>query len=55
MAEQYAELPRYLLAPEVAALLHYLPDWSQHTLVNTLWNTGAQLMRRLRSGEETFT
>ncbi|WP_320729487.1 hypothetical protein [Enterobacter kobei] len=29
-------LPRYLLAPEVAALLHYLPDWPQHALINLL-------------------
>ncbi|MDH2899294.1 hypothetical protein N7V54_24350 [Rahnella variigena] len=29
MAMAYADLPRYLLLPEVSALLHYLPDWSQ--------------------------
>lgn len=26
MARHYTDLPRYLLAPEIAALLHYLPD-----------------------------
>ncbi len=43
MARHYADLPRYLLAPEIAALLHYLPDWSQHALINTLWNTGGRI------------
>ena len=39
----YADLPRYLLLPEVSALLHYLPDWSQPALVSTLWNTGGRI------------
>lgn len=43
MAGAYTELPRYLLAPEVAALLHHIPDWTQHALVNTLWNTAGRL------------
>lgn len=43
MAAAYAELPRYLLAPEIAGLLHHVPDWTQHALVNTLWNTGGRL------------
>lgn len=43
MARHYTELPRYLLAPEVTALLHYLPDWSRHALINTLWNTGGRI------------
>lgn len=43
MAMAYADLPRYLLLPEVSALLHYLPDWSQHALVSTLWNTGGRI------------
>lgn len=47
MALIYDELPRYLLAPEVAALLHYLPDWPQHALVNLLWNTGARINEAL--------
>lgn len=37
------DMPRYLLAPEIAALLHFLPDWSQHALINTLWNTGGRI------------
>jgi integrase len=43
MAAAYAELPRYLLAPEISGLLHHVPDWTQHALVNTLWNTGGRL------------
>ncbi|MEN4559532.1 site-specific integrase [Pantoea agglomerans] len=43
MAAAYTELPRYLLAPEVTGLLHHIPDWTQHALVNTLWNTGGRL------------
>lgn len=43
MAMTYADLPRYLLLPEVSALLHYIPDWSQHALVSTLWNTGGRI------------
>jgi hypothetical protein len=37
------ELPRYLLASKVAALLHHIPDWAQHALVNTLLNTVGRL------------
>ncbi|WP_419793272.1 tyrosine-type recombinase/integrase (plasmid) [Serratia fonticola] len=47
MALVYDELPRYLLVPEVSALLHYLPDWSQHALINLLWNTGARINEAL--------
>ncbi|WP_455851818.1 tyrosine-type recombinase/integrase [Pantoea endophytica] len=36
-------LPRYLLAPVITSLLHHIPDWTQHALVNTLWNTGGRL------------
>lgn len=43
MAMADADLPRYLLLPEVSALLHYLPDWSQHALISTLWNTGGRI------------
>lgn len=35
--------PFYLLAPEVAALLHYMPDLRHHFFFNTLWNTGARI------------
>jgi len=43
MAAAYTELPCYLLAPVVTGLLHHIPDWTQHALVNTLWNTGGRL------------
>lgn len=43
MARHNTEFPKYLLAPEVAGLLHYVPDWSQHVFFNILWNTGARL------------
>lgn len=44
----YAEMPKYLLAPEIAALLYYLPDWNQHAFINTLWNTWSRLNEALR-------
>jgi len=43
MALHDGRLPRYLLAPEVAALLSYIPDLQRACLVNTLWNTGARI------------
>ena len=43
MALVQDELPKYLLAPEVSALLHYIPDLYRKTLVATLWNSGARV------------
>ena len=37
-----AELPRYLLAPEVSVLLSYFDDLSRRMYFETLWNTGAR-------------
>ncbi|CAI2040890.1 Tyrosine recombinase XerD [Serratia fonticola] len=54
MAMTYDELPRYLLAPEVAALLHFLPDWTQHALINLLWNTGARINEALALRRRDF-
>lgn len=54
MARHYTELPKYLLAPEISALLYYLPDWSQHALMNTLWNTGARLNEALALRRRDF-
>lgn len=54
IARHYTELPKYLLAPEVAALLHYVPDWSQHAFFNTLWNTGARLNEGLALRRRDF-
>ncbi len=41
------ELPKYLLAPEVSALLHYVPDLRRKMLLATLWNTGARINEAL--------
>ena len=54
MAMHYTEPPRYLLAPEIAALLHYIPDWVQHGLINTLWNTGARINEALALRRRDF-
>jgi len=47
MALMQEHLPKYLLAPEVAVLLHYLPDERQRMLFATLWNTGARITEAL--------
>lgn len=39
MALVQDELPKYLLAPEVSALLHYVPDLHRKMLLATLWCT----------------
>lgn len=54
MARQNAKIPKYLLAPEIAGVLHYLPDWSQHAFINTLWNTGARLNEALALRRRDF-
>lgn len=41
------ELPEYLQAPEVSALLHYVPDLHRKMLLATLWNTGARINEAL--------
>lgn len=47
MAMTYEDLPKYLLAPEVAVLLHYIEHWYQHAFVNLLWNTGPRINEAL--------
>lgn len=47
MALVQEELPKYLLAPEVSALLHYVPDLHRRMLLSTLWNTGARINEAL--------
>lgn len=47
MALIQEELPKYLLAPEVSALLHYVPDLHRRMLLSTLWNTGARINEAL--------
>ncbi|VCW48517.1 hypothetical protein BANRA_05074 [Escherichia coli] len=46
MSMVHDELPKYLLAPEVSALLHYVPDL-RRMLLATLWNTGARINEAL--------
>lgn len=46
--------PAYLLAPEVAALLHYMPDRRHHFLFSTLWNTGARIGEACSLTTESF-
>lgn len=47
MALVQDDLPKYLLAPEVSALLHYVPDLHHKMLLATLWNTGARINEAL--------
>ncbi|QAV47683.1 site-specific integrase [Pantoea agglomerans] len=47
MAAQHDDYPQYLLAPEVSALLHYVPDLHRKMLFTTLWNTGARINEAL--------
>lgn len=47
MALVQDELPKYLLTPEVSALLHYVPDLHRKMLLATLWNTGARINEAL--------
>lgn len=47
MAQGQDDLPKYLLAPEVSALLHYVPDLHRKMLLATLWNTGARINEAL--------
>ncbi|MCW2107803.1 UNVERIFIED_ORG: integrase [Rahnella aquatilis] len=47
MALVHDDLPKYLLAPEVSALLHYVPDLHRKMLLATLWNTGASINEAL--------
>ncbi len=43
MATSTGATPAYLLAPEVSALLFYMPDQRHHMLFATLWNTGMRI------------
>ncbi|MCV8563739.1 hypothetical protein ODT09_23955, partial [Escherichia coli] len=46
MALIQGKLPKYLLAPEVSALHHYVPDLHRRMLLATLWGTVAKLAMR---------
>ncbi|MCR2306456.1 site-specific integrase, partial [Salmonella enterica] len=43
MATSTGATPAYLLAPEVSALLFYMPDQRHHMLFATMWNTGIRI------------
>ena len=47
MATLVNDLPKYLSAPEVSALLHYVPDLHRKMLFTTLWSTGARINKAL--------
>nr|WP_312691162.1 tyrosine-type recombinase/integrase [Kosakonia sp.] len=47
MALVQDELPKYLLAPEVCAQRHYVPDLHRRMLLATLRNTGAHINEAL--------
>ncbi|HIA3418214.1 TPA: phage integrase family protein, partial [Escherichia coli] len=55
MAAAQDELPKYLLAPEVSALLHYVPDLRRKMLLATLWNTGARINEALALTRSDFS
>lgn len=54
MALVQDELPKYLLTPEVSALLHYVPDLHRKMLLATLWNTGARINEALALTRSDF-
>ena len=48
------DMPRYLLAPEVAVLLSHMPDLKKRLFTDTLWNTGGRLNEILPLTREDF-
>jgi integrase len=48
------DVPSYLLAPEIATLLRYLPDLHQQLLIDTLWNTGCRINEALALTPASF-
>ncbi|THB82235.1 integrase, partial [Pantoea allii] len=48
------DMPRYLLAPEVAVLLSKVPDLKKRLFIDTLWNTGGRLNEILPLTKEDF-
>lgn len=55
MALVQDELPKYLLALEVSALLHYVPDLHSKMFLATLWNTGARINEALALTRSDFS
>lgn len=48
------DMPRYLLAPEVAVLLARVPDLRKRLFIDALWNTGGRLNEILPLTKEDF-
>ncbi|BFT83874.1 tyrosine-type recombinase/integrase (plasmid) [Enterobacter pseudoroggenkampii] len=46
--------PAYLLAPEVSALLFYMPDLRHYMLFSTFWNTGVRIGESRTLTPESF-
>lgn len=54
LALRHTSQPAYLLAYEVATVLHYLPDLQQRFLVDTLWHTGGRISEVLALTPDDF-
>jgi len=54
MAALIDVLPKYLLAPEVSALLHYMPDQKRKTPFASLLNTGTRINEALALTKADF-
>ncbi|BAH66090.1 hypothetical protein E3AUHO_48520 [Klebsiella pneumoniae subsp. pneumoniae] len=54
MATSTGATPAYLLAPEVSALLWYMPDQRHHMLFATMWNTGSRIGEARTLTPESF-
>ena len=54
MATSTGATPAYLLAPEVSALLWYMPDQRHHMLFATMWNTGIRIGEARTLPPESF-
>ena len=54
MATSTGATPAYLLAPEVSALLWYMPDQRHHMLFATMWNTGIRIGEARTLTPESF-
>lgn len=47
-------MPAYLLAPEVSALLCYMPDLRHYMLFSTMWNIGMRIGESRTLALESF-
>lgn len=54
LALRHSTQPAYLLAYEVATVLHYLPDLQQRFLIDTLWHTGGRISEVLALTPDDF-